>query len=214
MNNPAEKHEEAAVGSDSARPPFRPLRVWPAVLLTLLMLAGRFGPELSQDAMAKYWMASVFGPMLCTLLLLIWWLAASRATWRERVFGLLGLVAGLVIAVTFSHRTMRGVATSYLTLPMGLFLFGMTAALLKRSVPAVRTGMAVLLDSVRVPWSLRVRSSSDTTPPTGLETPPVTPVALRGVGMAPLMTCWATVVEDQAVTSAQTAEAKTVTRIG
>src|SRR5690242_20103946 len=102
---------------------FRPLRAWPAVVLALLMLAARFGPELSQDAMAKYWMISVFGPLLCCLLLLIWWLAASRATWRERVFGLLGIIAGAVLAVALADRTMRGPATTYLTIPTGLFLF-------------------------------------------------------------------------------------------
>ena len=77
---------------------FRPLRAWPAVLLALLMLAGRFGPQVSDDAMAKYWMASVFGPLLCCLLLLIWWLTTSRATWRERLFGFLGIIVGAVVA--------------------------------------------------------------------------------------------------------------------
>src|SRR5690349_17591543 len=99
MNHP---EKEAAIpdptASFSPTPLFRTLRVWPAALLALLMLAGRFGPELSQDAMAKYWMASVFGPILCCLLLVIWWLAASRATWRERVFGFLGLLAGGTLA--------------------------------------------------------------------------------------------------------------------
>ena len=73
---------------------FRPLRAWPALLLALLMLAGRFGPAVSDDATAKYWMASIFGPLLCSLLLLIWWLTASRATWRDRLFGFLGIIAG------------------------------------------------------------------------------------------------------------------------
>jgi outer membrane protein assembly factor BamB len=109
------------------------------------MLAARFGPELSQDAMAKYWMISVFGPLLCCLLLLIWWLAASRATWRERVFGLLGIIAGAVLAVALADRTMRGPATTYLTIPTGLFLFAVATAFFKKAPPAFRTGIAVLL---------------------------------------------------------------------
>src|SRR5215470_2113548 len=119
---------------------FRPLRAWPAVLLAVLMLAGRFGPEVSQDSMAKYWMISVFGPLLCCLLLLIWWLAASRATWRERVFGFLGIIAGAVVAVALSHPTMRGPATTYLTLPTGLLLFACVTVLLRKAPPAIRTG--------------------------------------------------------------------------
>src|SRR4051812_21285729 len=113
--NDHEKPEAIAEQTTNSRETrtFRPLRAWPAVLLALLMLAARFGPELSDDAMAKYWMASIFGPLLCCLLLLIWWLAASRATWRERLFGFLGIVAGAAVAVALAHPTMRGPATSY-----------------------------------------------------------------------------------------------------
>jgi outer membrane protein assembly factor BamB len=145
--NEREKEEaipEKGMNSAATRA-FHPLRAWPAVLLALLMLAGRFGPEVSEDAMAKYWMASVFGPLLCCLLLLIWWLAASRATWRERVFGLLGIVAGAVVAVALTHPTMRGAATTYLTIPMGFFMFAVATAFLKKVPPAIRTGTAVLL---------------------------------------------------------------------
>src|SRR5262245_5552544 len=124
---------------------FRPLRAWPAVLLALLMLAGRFGPEVSPDGMAKYWMVSVLGPLLCCLLLVIWWLAASRATWRERLFGFLGIIAGAVVAVTLAHPTMRGPATTYLTIPMGMFLFAIATVFLKKAPPAIRTGTAVLV---------------------------------------------------------------------
>src|ERR1051326_7436824 len=121
--------------------PFRPLRAWPAVLLALLMVAGRFGPEVSEEGMAKYWMVSVFGPLLCCLLLIIWWLAASRATWRERLFGFLGLIAGAVVAVMLAHPTMRGPATTYLTIPMGLFLFAIATVFLWKAPPMTRTGI-------------------------------------------------------------------------
>src|SRR5580765_6557242 len=124
---------------------FRPLRAWPAVLLALLMLAGRFGPEVTEEGMSKYWMISVFGPLFCCLLLLIWWLAASRATWRERWFGFLGLIVGAVVAVMLAHPTMRGPATTYLTIPMGLFLFAITTVFLRKAPPATRTRTAVLL---------------------------------------------------------------------
>jgi outer membrane protein assembly factor BamB len=146
MNDPEKKEAvlEQTI-NPAATPTFRPLRAWPAGLLALLMLAGRFGPEVSQDAMAKYWMASVFGPLLCCLLLLIWWLAASRATWRERLLGLLGIIAGAAIAVTLAHPTMRGAPTTYLTVPMGFFAFAIAAVFLRKAPPAVRTGTAVLL---------------------------------------------------------------------
>ena len=71
---------------------FRPLRTWPALLLVALIFVTRFGPNLLEGGPSRYWMVQVFGPMICCLLLVIWWMAASRATWRERVFGMLGLI--------------------------------------------------------------------------------------------------------------------------
>jgi outer membrane protein assembly factor BamB len=144
-----ERDKEEAIPEQSTistgTPALRPLRAWPAVLLGLLLLAGRFGPQVSEDAMAKYWMISVFGPLLCCLLVLVWWLAASRATWRERLFGFLGIIAGAVVAVALAHPTMRGAATTYLTIPMGFFVFAVAIAFLKKAPPAIRTGTAVLL---------------------------------------------------------------------
>src|SRR5205814_3588380 len=99
MNEPteAENLSDQSMAQAASRKPFRPLRVWPALLFAALIPAARFGPRISEDAATKYWMVAIFGPLLCCLLLVIWWLAASRATWRERVFGFLGLVAGAAV---------------------------------------------------------------------------------------------------------------------
>jgi outer membrane protein assembly factor BamB len=132
------------------------------VLLALLMLAGRFGPQVSPDAMAKYWMISVFGPLLCCLLLLIWWLAASRATWRERVFGLLGIIGGAAVAITLAHPTMRGAGTTYLTVPMGFFVFAIATVFLKKASPGIRTGTAVLLAFAGFAFSMLLRTEGMT----------------------------------------------------
>jgi len=147
---------------EDARKSFRSLRAWPAFLLAFLMLAARFGPGLFEGGGAKYWMVAVFGPLLCCLLLLIWWLAASRATWRERVFGFLGLIASAAVVITLAHPTMRGAATSYFTLPMGFFLFALTAALLKKSPPVIRSTTAVLLALAGFSVTLLMRSDGMT----------------------------------------------------
>ena len=159
MNDRAKEETIPEQSTISERTPaFRPLRAWPAVLLALLLLAGRFGPQVSQDSMAKYWMISVFGPLLCCLLLLVWWLAASRATWRDRLFGFLGIIAGAVAAVTLVHPTMRGAATTYLTIPMGFFVFAVAIAFLKKAPPAIRTGTAVLLAFAGFAFSTLLRN--------------------------------------------------------
>lgn len=139
-----------AAGSDapeaqSSKRGFRPLRVWPAVLFAMLIVAARFGPRLIENGGSQYWMVGVFGPLLCCVLLLIWWLAASRATWRERVFGFLGLAAGAAVVVSLVHSSMRGPGTTYFTLPSGFLLFALAATALRNARPFARTAAAVLL---------------------------------------------------------------------
>jgi hypothetical protein len=126
------------------------------------MLAARFGPGIPEGGAAKYWMVAVFGPLLGCLLLLIWWLAASRATCREKLFGFLGLVASAAITITLAHPTMRGPATTYFTLPMGFILFALAAAVLKKSPPAIRSGTAVLLAFAGFSVSMLLRNDGMT----------------------------------------------------
>src|SRR6267142_3195094 len=103
MNDQSAEPDAGVVITDSSGTPYRLLRVWPAVLLPGLMLAARFGPALFEGGASSYWMVAVFGPLLCCLLILIWWLTASRATWKERLFGFLGLIAGLVVTLALVH---------------------------------------------------------------------------------------------------------------
>jgi outer membrane protein assembly factor BamB len=107
-------------------------------------------------------MFTVFGPLLCCLLLAIWWLTASRATWKERLFGLLGLVAALVVVLMLVHPTMRGPGTTYLTLPMGMIFFAVGAAVLRRERPLKRTGFALLLALAGFGFSTLLRNEGMT----------------------------------------------------
>src|SRR4051812_18527634 len=120
MNDPIteEKTSECPSTPAGSHKPFLPLRAWPPLLLVFLMVVARFGPGISDEAAAKYWIVSIFGPLLCCLLLLIWWLAASRATWRERLFAFMGIVASAAVSIALAHPTMRGAATFYFTLPL------------------------------------------------------------------------------------------------
>jgi outer membrane protein assembly factor BamB len=154
---------EAAPPDSSAKSAkFRPLRTWPALVLIALIFVARFGPNLLEGGPSSYWMISVFGPMLCCLLLLIWWLAASRATWKERLFGTLGLIAALALTLWLADPTMRGPGTTTLTLPMGMVVFGLGAALLRERRPVVRTGVALLLALVGFGFTVMLRSEGMT----------------------------------------------------
>jgi outer membrane protein assembly factor BamB len=158
----AENTSDTAAGKTAPPAAVRPLRAWPALVLVVLMVAARFGPTYLEGGLSNYWMIAVFGPLLCCVLILIWWLAASRATWKERVFGLLGLLVGLAVTVVLVHPTMRGPGTTYLTAPMGFLLFGLSAAFLAKRRPATRTGLSVLLAFVGFGYSLLLRNEGMT----------------------------------------------------
>src|SRR6266478_541223 len=152
--------EAAPAGSNS---PVRPsasrgLRVWPAVILVALMIITRFVPAFLEGGLPKYWMFAMMGPMVCCLLLVIWWLAASRATWKERVFGFLGLVAVSAMIMVLVEPLMRGPGTIYITLPMGMSAFVAGAAFFQKRRPLARTSAALLLAAAGFGFSVLLRN--------------------------------------------------------
>ena len=149
------------IGVSSGKP-FRALRVWPAMLLTGLMLAARFGPGFAEGGASKYWMVGVFGPLLCCVLILIWWLTASRATWKERLSGFIGITAALPLTLSLVHPTMRGPGTTYLTLPMGMLAFALATILSARRPPVFRTGAALVFALAGFGFSILLRNEGMT----------------------------------------------------
>ncbi len=139
-------------------PVLRPLRVWPALGFVALMLLMRFGPPLSEDLRAKFWIAMVFGPALCCLLILIWWLTATRGPGRERVLGFLGLVGIIAFSVIAGHPSMRGPGTMHVAAPLTIVAFVVAVSLLRRHRPFTRTGRALLAALIAGSVSLVLRS--------------------------------------------------------
>ncbi|HXT38627.1 MAG TPA: PQQ-binding-like beta-propeller repeat protein [Candidatus Angelobacter sp.] len=157
MSNEAEV-APAESNSPIKRSAWRALRVWPSVFLVLLMIVARFAPAHLEGGLAKYWMVTMMGPVVCCLLVLIWWLAASRATWKERVFGFLGLAAVFAIAMTLVEPLMRGPGTIVITLPMGMAAFVVGAVWFRKRRPLARTGAAVLLAAAGFGFSVLLRN--------------------------------------------------------
>ncbi len=162
MNDPITTDVGAAAATSTLTPKSRPLRTWPCLLLIALIIAARYGPGLLEGGLSTYWMIGVFGPMVCCLLLLIWWLAASRAMWKERVFGVIGLVGALVLTVLLVDPTMRGPGTLYLTVPMGMIGFAIGAMLFGKRAPGMRTLVAVLLAAAGFGFSILLHSDGMT----------------------------------------------------
>ena len=99
------------MSSETAVPSLKPLRLWPAFALLAILWIFRFVPRLVEEPSMQLLMAAFFVPMICSGLILIWWVAASRATWRERLFGLLAFVALAVVGFFVGHPTVRGFGT-------------------------------------------------------------------------------------------------------
>jgi outer membrane protein assembly factor BamB len=89
------------------------LRLWPGVIIALLMLLTRFALPV---VIPETTMLGVIGGVVGALAIVVWWLFFSRAPWLERL-GVLGLMAGGLYA------TYRLVHESIANGMMGMMLF-------------------------------------------------------------------------------------------
>lgn len=126
------------------------------------MVLCRYVPPFIEGASSEFWYVPIFFPMIGCLLILIWWLAASRATWREKGLGLLGIVAALATIVALSHASMRGILTSYFTLPLGMVALAVSAALFRNHAPPRRLRGILLVTLLAMSVTLLMRSAGVT----------------------------------------------------
>ena len=82
----------------------KPLRLWPGVVLAILVVALRALPAISADL----GLIGALGAVLCALLVVLWWLFFSRAPWIERI-GLIVVTAVAMLATRpFLHPSITG----------------------------------------------------------------------------------------------------------
>jgi outer membrane protein assembly factor BamB len=60
----------------------KPLRLWPGVVIAIMLLAARFGLLLIMPAAM---IPAIIGGVICGLIIFLWWLFLSRAPWIERL---------------------------------------------------------------------------------------------------------------------------------
>jgi len=123
----------------------KPLRIWIPLLILPWMVVARFVPGLVQDGPGWIWMVAAFGPFLLSLLIMLWWLVASRAGWLERIVGVLGIVAALVVVAGQLHYTMQDAPMIVMTIPMGIAFFAVGLIATSQWLTIRRTGLALLL---------------------------------------------------------------------
>ena len=142
--------------------PFRPLRIWIPLLFLASMPALHQVPMMVDDGPPWLWMARALGPLLCSALILLWWLFASRATWKERIAGVLGLVVAFAATALLSDESMRGPVVMSVTIPMGFAAFALAAVLGSRVLSFRRTGIAVLVGALGFAPTTLARSAGAT----------------------------------------------------
>jgi outer membrane protein assembly factor BamB len=125
--------------SQAAEPtPRKPLRLWPGVVLAVLLLLARFAvPVVALEAT----MYGMLGGMAAALLIVVWWLLFSRARWFERLGALALMIAALAATPLVLHESIATGAMGY------LFYF--------YAIPA--------LSVVFVVWAVATRRLSDRT---------------------------------------------------
>ncbi|NDC64432.1 MAG: alcohol dehydrogenase, partial [Planctomycetia bacterium] len=124
---------------------FKPLRTWIPLLLLPVMAFMRFIPGLVQNGPSAIWMASAFGPFLVGVLVVGWWLVASRARWFERLLGLAGVVAILVLVQVLADSSMRGPPLIVMTIPLTIAAFAVGLIVMGSHLSVRRTVAALLL---------------------------------------------------------------------
>jgi outer membrane protein assembly factor BamB len=112
------------------------IRLWPAVLIAVVQLGVIFGATRFASTNVQHVICFGIVPLGAGLLLAPWWLMASRAPWRARIFGLVLAAAILVWPVLLQE------SNGYLILMI--------------AVPALSVGVvAVLLVTYRMRWPAR-----------------------------------------------------------
>ena len=123
---------------------FRILRTWPAVLLLFLMACLKSLPLFFTDESMAVLFASIMGPLLAGVLLLLWWVTFSRASVGEKVFGFAGIVVTIVAVWFLSDHTMHGPGVILIGAPLGMAAFGLVTVFLGRTLSSKRTMIAFL----------------------------------------------------------------------
>ncbi|PHQ33250.1 outer membrane protein assembly factor BamB family protein [Rhodopirellula bahusiensis] len=135
-----------------------PLRVWPAVVLLVLMAIARFVPPTIEDAPLILMMVAVIGPVVLGALILLWWLTFSRASLKERLVGFFGALLIALGCILSLDKTMIGPGIMMVTVPLGTAAFGIGAVLLSRWLSFNRTIVALLLALCGFGYSTLLRS--------------------------------------------------------
>lgn len=137
---------------------FKPLRIWVPLLLVAVTAVLWLIPRLIADAGVGWQIVSVVSPAACGILIMLWWLLLSRATWQERIVGLLGVGVAFALTLQLLDKSMSPAGVLILTIPLGTAGFAIGAILFSNVLSFKRTVVAILLAVCGFGFSALLRS--------------------------------------------------------
>jgi outer membrane protein assembly factor BamB len=131
------------------------LRLWPAVVIIIVEWLVIKIPAWIAPVTFAHFMGWFLGPMIATVALLLWWMFASRLSWRDRWFGFVvfGAVGGATLLL--SHASIGGFGLVMNGLPLATTAWVLWLAV-TRSMrwPPRRAGLAAVLLLAFAPFTL------------------------------------------------------------
>ncbi len=123
-------------GTREGTPAAKEIRLWPAVLIGLAYCGVAYGFKLFGSTNVQSFIGLAVVPVTAALLLVVWWLLASRAPIFDRLLGFLLFIAALA-GVVLSQKSNGAMLLAY-------------------AVPSMTTGLVVLLAATcRLRWPVR-----------------------------------------------------------
>jgi len=107
----------------------KPLRLWPlAVIAAIVAAFVAFAPLLPIEMDMGLALRLMFGAVLGALLIVLWWLLASRARWYERIGALLLVPPAIIATRVFVDPSIAGGAQGFMAYIFGVVTFAVAIA--------------------------------------------------------------------------------------
>ena len=134
---------EQTTHSNSNSPKQLTLRWWPAAVLVVAMVLIRKLPDLFESPSLGIFMLGFMGPAGLGILILLWWVVASRASWQEKIIGFVAVSMIGFVASSLCHFTMQGMSVMIFQIPFGFGAFAVPLILLANQ-PSLRLPVALI----------------------------------------------------------------------
>lgn len=118
------------------------LRWWPAALLLISMVLLRKLPDLFESPSLGVFMLGFMGPAGLGILVMLWWVFASRANWKEKLIGFFGVAVIAVVSIALDHFSMQDMGVMIFQIPYGTAAFAIPLILLANR-PSIRLPIAL-----------------------------------------------------------------------